>query len=214
MPRDLTGAGDVADELVAGDATDELGVAGVLDDLDEDEPHPASTIAAETANASPAAVIRGPSTNPLNHKPLSSPKRTPATRPIGTQARASASASAPRSHRLHERESEHRSATSSKRTTRSSGRIPANAQRLPVRQSRAATRSARTVRQSDSSEEAAATVRAIALVARWPRVELSSWRQTCPRVGPAFGSRQALRPPKRARRRRRVIHPDDPARSL
>jgi hypothetical protein len=113
LPRDPTGPGDVADALVVGDASDELVVAGVLDDSDEDEPHPASTIAAETANASPAAVIRGPSTNPLRHKPLSAPKRTPATRPIGTYN--------PR-----------------------------------------------------SSEGSAATVRAIALVVRWPRVELST----------------------------------------
>ena len=124
LPRDLTGPADVADALAVGDATDELVVAGVLDDLDEDEPHPASTIAAETANASPAAALRGPISNPLNHKPLSAPKRTPATRPIGTHN--------PR-----------------------------------------------------SSEGAAATVRAIALVVRSPRVKLSPWREA---VGKLPGS--------------------------
>ena len=64
MPLDLTGLGDVAGELVVGDDTDELVVDGVLDDLDEDEPHPANMIAAETINASPAAGTRGPISNP------------------------------------------------------------------------------------------------------------------------------------------------------
>ncbi len=64
LPLALTVPGDVADKLAVDDAADELVADGVLDELDEEEPHAASRIAAQTVNTSPGAVVRGPISNP------------------------------------------------------------------------------------------------------------------------------------------------------